>query len=144
MKKQFGFVLPSFGMQLAIGAAILAATNIFTAIKVADYVQDQNDLKNLTAQVAVVERERVVEILDKKTLEEALAKQAQTHKNALGVERVFNELLQKRLADPKPWCELDADELRIWNAENAGSLFDDDFRKTIEDRRKLPGETPPS
>lgn len=135
-----------FGLPLSwvlMGAGVLlVGSNLFTAIKVADYVQDQNDLQNLTAQVAVVERERVVEILDKKTLETALAKQAETFQNRLGVERVFNDLLQKRLASNKPWCDLNDDELRVWNAENAGAILGDNQLADIKRGRELSKGTP--
>lgn len=124
MNKERGFVLPSFGMQLMIGAAILAATNILTAIKVADYVQDKNDLQNLNAKVAVIEREKVIEVLDKKTLEAHLAKQRKEFENRLERERVINVTIERHEANPTvPWCELDADELRQWNDENRGAVL---------------------
>lgn len=140
--KQSGFVLPSFGMQLMIVGGVILATNLFTAIKVADYVQDKNDLQNLNAKVAVIEREKVIEVLDKKTLEEHLAKQRKEFENRLERERVINVTIERHEANPaKPWCELDADELRLWNDENAGSLLDDDKHISIERGKGVSGET---
>jgi hypothetical protein len=140
--KQSGFVLPSFGMQLMIGAAILAATNLFTAIKVADYVQDKNDLQNLNAKVAVIEREKVIEVLDKKTLEAALAQQKKRYEQELQNERTINDILAKHKTTPDvPWCELDADELRVWNDQNKG-LVGISQPDPVERGAELPGVPP--
>lgn len=141
--KQNGFVLPSFGMQLAIVGIVIVATNLFTAIKVADYVQDQNDLQNLKAEVVIVEREKEVQVLDKRTLDEALGRQKRRFEDELQNERFINAILQARINSGEPWCELNADELRVWNAENSGRLIDDDKRTALEGGRTLPeGATP--
>lgn len=133
------FGLPvSLTAQLLIVGALLLGTNAVTAIKVASYVRTGYENVTLKENIRVVERERRVEVLDKKTLEEAITRERSRSVQELENERLVNAILQQHAANPAVlWCELSPDELRVWNDENAGKLLDDDSHTKLERGKEL-------
>lgn len=112
-------------IMLYIGGGLLIITNLFTGIKVYNHVRTEYETLNLKNQIVEVTKERRVEVLDKKTLETAIAQartrweQQQVTKGAIDVIVRNHEESSDRM-----WCELNADELRLWNDENRGLVPD--------------------
>lgn len=126
---------------LIIGGVLLIGTNAVTAVKVAGYVRTKFETVNLKNEVKYVTRELKVAVLDGQTLAKALEEQKTRLENKAEFERKIDEHIHKRqleAADGKRWCELDADELRVWNDENRGSFGDVDSTVGARSREKLP------
>lgn len=120
----FGLWPLSLGAKLAAIGLLIAATNIFTAIKVHDYVATSYQNQILTEKVAVVTREKTIAVLDTQTLNKALKEQQDRLQREAASREFLNEIIRNRDRTNQPWCELDTGELRLWNDENRGLVGD--------------------
>lgn len=120
-------------------ALVFIGSNAITAYKVSDYVNDQWELKEAKVEIQIIEKEKIVEVLDKKSLEDALAAQKKRFDQQLQNRKVIEHVITVRENSGNPWCELNDDELRLWNAENSGQLLSDSERASLERRGELSG-----
>lgn len=119
------FGLPvSLTAQILIVGALLLGTNAVTAIKVASYVRTGYENVTLKENIRVVERQNRVEVLDKKTLEAAIAEERKRGARDLETERLTNDILRQHQSSIMEWCYLSDSELRVWNFENGYNLGD--------------------
>lgn len=110
---------------LAVGGAVLVASNLLTAKVVWDYVTTKCENTQLKAEVQVVTVEKKVAVLDTKTLNDAIAREKERWtREQRGKEKV-DEIIADHQSSPNPWCELSPNELRCWNNENLGFIQDD-------------------
>lgn len=111
----------SFKILLVLGvAAIIAAASAkFTH----DYVATSYQNIALAKENAIVVRERKIEVLDKKTLEAAVAPLKRQLQRAQEEREVLNEIIRNH--SDRPWTELSPYELCVWNAGNRLVIPDD-------------------
>lgn len=126
----------SLGMKLAAIGLLIAATSIFTAIKVHHYVATEYENILLAEKVAVVTREKKIAVLDTKTLEKAL----NNERARIAREQERKEALDDIFKSVKlPQCELSDYLLCVWNDDNRRLLGD-----TTGDRNECSAKLPPA
>lgn len=108
----------------AIITGLLVASHGFVAYKVWDHITDQYKLEAAAMTTKIVTVENTILKKDQKAIEAAVKAERENNAIAHDIELGWKDYENKqKLKDALSNCpafELDADGLRLWNAENVG------------------------
>jgi hypothetical protein len=105
--------------------AALAGSNAYTALKVHEYDEAKHAAVLLKQEVRIVEKEKEVLVLDKKTLAAEVARTEKRVRRELEQEKEREKAIADSPTALSTTCLTDS-ELRLWNDENTSYLLYND------------------